>query len=120
MNAPDEHVRNVVQQLQGQYGEAQKALSITAQMLNGRERERRMNALTLREIEQLPRGGAEAPTCYKGVGRMFMQESRNNIENTLKAKEKEIAETVGGLAKKVKYYQTEMATAEGSLRDLMR
>ncbi|KAK4703097.1 prefoldin subunit 1, partial [Phenoliferia sp. Uapishka_3] len=119
-NQQNEQVRNVLQQLETQYNEARKALSITSQTLAGRERERRANVLTLREIEALPRGGKEAPTCYKGVGRMFMQESRNNIENTLKGREKEIAEAVNVLAKKAKYLQGEMATAEGSLRDLMR
>lgn len=31
-----------------------------------------------------------------------MQESRNNVENTLKAKEKEVTEELSTLAKKVK------------------
>ena len=69
-----------------------------------------------------------------GRASRFMQESRNNIENTLKAKEKEIAEGVSVLAQKAKvrrplhqvahgrgltwfrttqYYQNEMSTAEG-------
>jgi hypothetical protein len=59
----------VVVQLQGQQVEASRQLNTVRQQLNGRERERKLNTLTLREIEELPRGAA-AVTCYRGVGRM--------------------------------------------------
>ncbi|KAM0755181.1 Prefoldin beta-like protein [Meredithblackwellia eburnea MCA 4105] len=111
--------RKVISQLQAQYGEARQQLVVASQQLAAKERERKVNSLTLREIEALPRGG-KAPSCYKGVGRMFMQESRNNIENTLKSKEKEIADQIAVLGKKTKYLETEMNTAEGSLRDLLK
>jgi len=75
--------------------------------------------LTLREIEALPRG-ANGVTCYRGIGRMFMQESRNNIENTLKGKSKEVSDELVALDKKAKYLENEMGTAQGSLRDILQ
>lgn len=61
--------RQVVMQLQMQHQDAARQLNTVRQQMAGREREKKLNTLTLREIEDLPRG-AEGVTCYKGVGRM--------------------------------------------------
>ncbi|KAI5478497.1 hypothetical protein MNV49_005025 [Pseudohyphozyma bogoriensis] len=119
-SAADQKFREVLLQLQTQHEAASRQLSMVRSQLGGRERDRKVTTLTLREIEALPRAGPTAPACYKGVGRMFMQESRNNIENTLKAKEKEIGEEMTVLAKKAKYLEGEMQTAQGSLRDILQ
>lgn len=107
----------VIERIKGQHQEAARSLNIVRQQLAGREREKKATVLTLREIEALPRG-PNGVTCYKGVGRMsvqqfrtdslligrirFMQESRNAIENGLKSKDKEVADDLSALEKKAK------------------
>lgn len=53
-------------------------------------------------------------------GRRFMYEPRDEIENGLEAKIKASSDEITALEKKAKHYQNEMATAQGSLRDLLQ
>ncbi|GAA5830114.1 hypothetical protein JCM5353_006081 [Sporobolomyces roseus] len=115
----DDSVRQAIMQLQSQQIEASRQLSSIRSQLTQRERDQKLNTLTLREIEQLPRDSTQVG-CYRAVGRMFMQESRNNIENTLKGKMKDSQEDVAILEKKAKYLDNEMNTAQTSLRDILQ
>ncbi|SGZ16730.1 BQ5605_C020g09062 [Microbotryum silenes-dioicae] len=126
----DESLNKALFQLQSQYQEASRQIQIVRTQAQARERDRKMTTLTLREIEALPR---DPPvTCYRGVGRMllddpitvtsnrFVQESRNNIENTLKGKAKDVDDELNVLEKKHKYLESEMNTSQSSLRDLLQ
>jgi hypothetical protein len=58
----------VLMQLQAQYQDAARQLQVVRSQHNARQRDAKLNTLTLREIEALP---TDPPvTCYKGVGRM--------------------------------------------------
>ncbi|SCZ93231.1 BZ3500_MvSof-1268-A1-R1_Chr6-2g08545 [Microbotryum saponariae] len=114
----DESLNKALFQLQSQYQEVSRQIQIVRAQAQARERDRKMTTLTLREIEALPR---DPPvTCYRGVGRMFVHESRNNIENTLKGKAKEVDDELNVLEKKHKYLESEMNTSQSSLRDLLQ
>ncbi|GAA6063230.1 hypothetical protein JCM10212_005837 [Sporobolomyces blumeae] len=115
----DESVRQAILQLQSQQIEASRTLSAVRSQLGHRERETKLNTLTLREIEQLPRESSQVG-CYRAVGRMFMQVSRNNVENTLRAKMKDSQDDVSVLEKKAKYLENELATAQSSMRDILQ
>ncbi|ORY79281.1 Prefoldin [Leucosporidium creatinivorum] len=120
MSAPviDEGMQKVLMQLQAQYQDAARQLQIVRAQHNARQRDAKLNTLTLREIEALP---TDPPvTCYKGVGRMFVQEPRKSVEDGLKSKAKESSAEVAALEKKMKYLEGEMATAQGSLRDVLK
>ncbi|GAA5957148.1 hypothetical protein JCM3765_005420 [Sporobolomyces pararoseus] len=115
----DESVRQAVIQLQSQQIEASRQLSAVRTQLAQGAREQKLNFLTLKEIEGLPRDSNQVG-CYRAVGRMFMQESRNNIENGLKQKTKHSQEDVAILEKKAKYLENEVITAQTSLRDILQ
>ncbi|GAA5839898.1 hypothetical protein JCM11251_001242 [Rhodosporidiobolus azoricus] len=115
----DDSVRKAVIQLQSQQVDASRGLSAVRAQLTARERDKKLSTLTLREIEQLPRDSNQAG-LYRGVGRMFMQESRNNVENTLRAKVKDASDEVNVLEKKAKYLEGEITTAQSSLRDILQ
>ncbi|GAA5983811.1 hypothetical protein JCM11641_005201 [Rhodosporidiobolus odoratus] len=115
----DESLRKVIIQLQSQQVDASRQLQTTRALLTARERDKKLTTLTLAEIEQLPRDSNQAG-LYRGVGRMFVQESRNNVENTLRSKMKEASDEVTVLEKKAKYYENEIVTAQGSLRDILQ
>ncbi len=58
-------------QLQGQFQDAQRQLQVVSQQAQARERDKKLNTLTLREIEALPKDEGEGgATLYRGVGRM--------------------------------------------------
>ncbi|GAA6034835.1 hypothetical protein JCM8097_009324 [Rhodosporidiobolus ruineniae] len=115
----DEGLRKVVLQLQSQQVDASRQLQVVRAQLTGKERDKKLTTLTLQEIEQLPRDSNQA-ALYRGVGRMFVQESRNNVENTLRAKMKEATEDVSVFEKKAKYLENEIVTAQSSLRDIIQ
>ncbi|GAA5834900.1 hypothetical protein JCM9279_007142 [Rhodotorula babjevae] len=112
-------VRQALMQLQQRGQDASRSLQAVRAQLNARERDSKVTTLTLREIEVLPRepGGA---TCYRGVGRMFVQESRNNVENTLRAQAKDAQDDIAVLDKKAKYLENEIMTAQNSLKDILQ
>jgi len=58
-----------IMQLQSQQIEASRQLSSIRSQLTQRERDQKLNTLTLREIEQLPRDSTQVG-CYRAVGRM--------------------------------------------------
>ncbi|GAA5953287.1 hypothetical protein JCM21900_004474 [Sporobolomyces salmonicolor] len=115
----DDALRKVIVQLQSQQIDASRQLQTVRAQLTARERDKKLTTLTLREIEGLPRDSTQVQ-CYRAVGRMFMQESRNNVENTLKSKMKDSTEDVHVLEKKARYLENEIATAQGSLRDILQ
>ncbi|BGP14328.1 hypothetical protein JCM10213_004456 [Rhodosporidiobolus nylandii] len=115
----EESLRKVIIQLQTQQVDASRQLQGVRAQLGARERDKKLTTLTLREIEQLPRDSNQAG-LYRGVGRMFVQESRSNVENTLRAKMKEATEDASVLEKKAKYLEGEIVTAQSSLRDILQ
>ncbi|POY72606.1 hypothetical protein BMF94_4434 [Rhodotorula taiwanensis] len=112
-------VRQVLVQLQSQQVEASRQLSAVRAQLNAKERDKKLSTLTLREVEQLPREPGQT-RMYRGVGRMFVQESRNNVENTLREKMKDATEQATVLEKKAKYLETEIVRAQSSIRDILQ
>ncbi|GAA5860061.1 hypothetical protein JCM8547_003078 [Rhodosporidiobolus lusitaniae] len=115
----DESLRKAIIQLQTQQVEGSRQLQAVRAQLTNRERDKKLSTLTLNEIEQLPRDSNQAG-LYRGVGKMFMQESRNNVENTLRAKVKEATEEAAVLEKKGKYLENQIITAQSSLRDILQ
>ncbi|BGP54319.1 hypothetical protein JCM8202_000751 [Rhodotorula sphaerocarpa] len=111
-------VRQVLVQLQSQQVEASRQLQAVRAQLAAKEREKKLSTLTLREVEQLPREPGQAH-MYRGVGRMFVQESRNNVENTLREKTKDATEQTSVLEKKAKYFESEILKAQSSIRDIL-
>ncbi|SCV67735.1 BQ2448_5346 [Microbotryum intermedium] len=145
----DESLNKALLQLQSQYQEASRQIQVVRGQAAARERDRKMTTLTLREIESLPRdppvtcyrgvGRMSVPAPLSPhlglVGRVgvifansfcvslelrFVQESRNNIENTLKGKAKEVDDELNVLEKKHKYLESEMNTSQSSIRDLLQ
>ncbi|GAA5998788.1 prefolding complex chaperone subunit [Rhodotorula paludigena] len=114
-----DELRQTLINLQQRGQDAARSLQAVRAQLNARERDKKLTTLTLREIEQLPRDPNQA-NCYRAVGRMFVQESRNNVENTLRAKMKEATDEVSILEKKAKYLDGEITTAQNSIRDILQ
>ncbi|ELU39432.1 prefoldin subunit domain-containing protein [Rhizoctonia solani AG-1 IA] len=82
-----------------------------------KERDRRVIQLTAKEISEIPaQSGAQ---FYRGVGKMFMQEPRSTIENSLKSQEKELTNDINNLAKKLKYHEKQLNDSQAQMRDIV-
>ncbi|KAK4058366.1 hypothetical protein OIO90_000524 [Microbotryomycetes sp. JL221] len=120
----DEGMQKVLIQLQQQYQDAARQLQLAKSQLTARQRDHKMTTLTLREIDALAPSPSTTQTkddlvCYRGVGRMFIQESRTDIQKNLESRMDEFTKEVATLDKKIKRLESEMTTAQGSIRDVI-
>ncbi|KAG6884666.1 hypothetical protein C0993_009155 [Termitomyces sp. T159_Od127] len=97
MSLSDETLRKILVQIQQTAVQSQRALQITQQQTATKDRERRILQLTIDEIS----GIEEDVNLYKGVGKMFMLVPRKTMETELKTQEKELADDISNLNKKV-------------------
>ncbi|KAM0788342.1 hypothetical protein ACM66B_001483 [Microbotryomycetes sp. NB124-2] len=114
----DEGIQKVLMQLQQQYQDAARQLQAAKNQITARQRDHKMTTLTLREIDALGTADQDV-ACYRGVGRMFVQESRADIQNSLRTRMNEFGTEVAALEKKIKRLEGEMSTAQGSIRDVI-
>ncbi|KAJ7610914.1 Prefoldin [Roridomyces roridus] len=114
MSLPDDALRKILVQIQNTAVQSQRALNLTGQQANAKERERRILQLTIDEI-----GAIEGDVnLYKGVGKMFMMVPRKEMEKELKGQEKELSDDIASLAKKSKYLEKQFSDAQAQLRDI--
>ncbi|KAH6916738.1 Prefoldin [Coprinopsis sp. MPI-PUGE-AT-0042] len=110
----DDTLRKILIQIQQTAIQAKRALDVSQQQTQVKERERRILQLTIDEITQIP---GDVNT-YKGVGKMFMMVPRTDMEKELKNQEKELSDDITGLSKKSKYLEKQFNDAQSQLRDI--
>ncbi|ORX37552.1 Prefoldin [Kockovaella imperatae] len=115
-NLSDDTLRRILQQIEGQAVSATRSLSVVRAQIQSRERERKILTLTQRELADVP-GECK---MYKGVGKMFVLQSRKDVDGTLSAQEKTVSEDLTNLAKKSKYLQKQADEANAQLNDIFR
>ncbi|KIP11761.1 hypothetical protein PHLGIDRAFT_21477 [Phlebiopsis gigantea 11061_1 CR5-6] len=111
---PDDTLRKILMQIQQTAVQSQRALNVSRQQIAGKERERRILQLTIEEIKGLD-GDVN---LYKGVGKMFMQVPRPEMDKDLKSEEKELTDDIKSLTTKSKYLEKQFNDAQAQLRDI--
>ncbi|KAG7452134.1 Prefoldin [Guyanagaster necrorhizus] len=114
MSLSDDTLRKILVQIQQTAVQSQRALSLSQQQTQAKERDRRKIQLTIKELETIE-GNVN---LYKGVGKMFMMVPRKEMENDLKAQEKELNDDINSLNKKSKYLEKQFNDAQAQLRDI--
>ncbi|KAH8835111.1 Prefoldin [Flagelloscypha sp. PMI_526] len=115
MSLPDDTLRKILAQIQQNGIVAQKNLTLTSQQIQSKDRERRIVQITLAEVGSLD----DKVNVYKGVGKMFLQVPKTEMENNLKAEEKEFSDDISSLQKKSKFFEKQFSEAQGQLRDIL-
>ncbi|KAF9486396.1 Prefoldin [Pholiota conissans] len=110
----DDTLRKILVQIQQTAVQSQRALNISVQQAQVKERERRILQLTIDEITQM-KGDVN---LYKGVGKMFMNVPRATMEEQLKSQEKDLSDDITSLNKKSKYLEKQFNDAQSQLRDI--
>ncbi|CAE6446454.1 unnamed protein product [Rhizoctonia solani] len=112
----DDTLRKILLQINQTINDSSRAISTTKAQTAAKERDRRVIQLTAKEISEIPaQSGAQ---FYRGVGKMFMQEPRSTIENSLKSQEKELTNDINNLAKKLKYHEKQLNDSQAQMRDI--
>ncbi|KAJ7070649.1 Prefoldin [Mycena amicta] len=114
MSLPDETLRKILRQIQETAVQSQRALNLSVQQTNAKDRDRRILQLTIDEIT----GIKGEVNLYRGVGKMFMGVPRKEMEHDLKSQEKELADDITSLTKKSKYLEKQFNDAQAQLRDI--
>ncbi|WRT69863.1 uncharacterized protein IL334_006854 [Kwoniella shivajii] len=112
----DDTLRKILQQIQQQAISSQKQLSIVRAQIQSKEKERKILALTTRELGHVPRD--DSSTMYKGVGKMFIEQPRTEIDIEHSTLEKSLNEEVSNLTKKAKYLEKQFDEANSQLKDI--
>jgi len=102
MSIPNEALQKLVQEIESQARAAQTELVIVKNALAGKQREVRLLELTNTEMRSLPRD----TKLYNGVGKMFVQTSRSDMEEGSKKQMDEIKGDISNLNKKLNYLET--------------
>ncbi|WVQ84795.1 hypothetical protein IAT38_006952 [Cryptococcus sp. DSM 104549] len=116
----DDTLRKILVQIQNQAITSQKQLSVVRNQINSKEKERRILSLTVRELGAVPAGETESGggRMYKGVGKMFIQQPREDINKEHSDQEKALAEEIQNLTKKAKYLEKQFEEANSQLKDI--
>ncbi|PWN47369.1 Prefoldin [Violaceomyces palustris] len=111
---PEDALHKVLEKIQTQVVTSQRQLGMVRAQIQGRERERKLNQLTLKQIEEVD----QETNLYASVGKMFMMESREKVIKDLKEREKSAQEDVENLTKKQKYLEKQFNEGQAHLRDI--
>ncbi|KAG8777172.1 hypothetical protein FRC19_003126, partial [Serendipita sp. 401] len=111
----------ILHQIQQGAINANRNLTLTRAQVSSKERERRIVQLTLNEVSSLGSGkDGEDVKLYKGLGKMFVQVPKTEMEKSLKKQEKGLSEELDALNKKTKFLEKEFNEAQGQLRDIFQ
>ncbi|OWZ52848.1 prefoldin subunit 1 [Cryptococcus neoformans var. grubii Br795] len=112
----DDTLRKILLQIQTQAITSQKQLAVVRAQITSKEKERRILALQMKELGNVPGDGG----MYKGVGKMFIEQPRQEINKENAEQEKQLAEDVQNLSKKAKYLEKQFDEANSQLKDIVR
>ncbi|ALO69705.1 hypothetical protein CNL06295 [Cryptococcus deneoformans JEC21] len=110
----DDTLRKILLQIQTQAITSQKQLAVVKAQITSKEKERRILALQVKELGNVPGDGG----MYKGVGKMFIEQPRQEINKENVEQEKQLAEDVQNLSKKAKYLEKQFDEANNQLKDI--
>ncbi|EKC99366.1 hypothetical protein A1Q2_06303 [Trichosporon asahii var. asahii CBS 8904] len=114
-NLSDDTLRKILQQIQTQAINGQRQSAIVRAQIQQKEKEKKILELTMRELASVPEGEGK---LYRGVGKMFIEQSRSSINGRHKSLETSLGEDISSLQKKQKYYDRQVEEANGQLRDI--
>ncbi|KAK6908626.1 prefoldin subunit 1 [Kwoniella mangroviensis CBS 10435] len=110
----DDTLRKILTQIQQQAIQSQKQLSIVRAQIQSKEKEKKILSLTVRELDTVPRNGV----MYKGVGKMFIQQDRKEVDSEHSTQEKQLNDELNNLTKKSKYLEKQFEEANSQLKDI--
>eukprot|EP00741_Cyanophora_paradoxa_P003360 tig00000692_g3266.t1 len=108
--------RKQVMELQGRFMETQRQLvGITAQ-IQMRDREKKKTGLTLKEIDELPKG----VNTYKSIGKMFLLTPTEMLAAELKSRIGDAEKDIQSFSNSRAYLERQLREVETQLREITR
>ncbi|KAK1923387.1 Prefoldin [Papiliotrema laurentii] len=114
MSLSEDTLKKILNQIQTQAVTSQRSLQVVRAQIASKEKERKILQLTMRELSTVPQDGR----MYRGVGKMFVQQPREEIDSTHATQEKALEEEITSLGKKAKYLEKQFEEANSQLKDI--
>ncbi|KAJ2559105.1 hypothetical protein EV175_000490 [Coemansia sp. RSA 1933] len=112
----DDTVQQVYMRITQKIQECQKQLSQIDVQISTHQREGRLASLTKREIEGLD----ESVPMYRLMGKMFIQESKDELLKDINKTTNDGNTLVEALEKKKRFVQRDLDEATGNLKDMLK
>ncbi|KAJ2386816.1 hypothetical protein GGI23_006412 [Coemansia sp. RSA 2559] len=112
----DDTVQQVYMRITQKIQDCQKQLDQIDVQISTNQREGRLAALTRREIEGLD----DSVPMYKSMGKMFIQESKDDLLKDINKTTKDGNTLVEALEKKKKFVERDLEEATGNLKDMIK
>ncbi|XP_068129040.1 prefoldin subunit 1 [Hyperolius riggenbachi] len=111
----DLELKKAFTELQAKVLDTQQKVKLADLQIEQLNRTKKHAQLTSVEIKSLP----EKTPMYEGVGRMFVLQSKENIENQLVNKQKVANEKISELEQKKAYLERSVKDAEDNIREML-
>lgn len=97
----DEALRKVLGEIEARAISSQREMSIVKNAITSKQRQSRLFALTIHELESLP----NSTPIYEGVGKMFLISDETDVMSRLERERKSVETDVIALEKKHEYLE---------------
>jgi len=117
MGSGDSSMSKELLDLQNQLRKTYKDLNIANANITSAEKNLKMNQITIGELERIPM--EEERKMYRGIGKMFMMESKDGVFDHLKEEMKDDEKKMEDLAQKKDYLERRMNSQQQNIVELM-
>ncbi|KAG4301873.1 hypothetical protein PCANB_001962 [Pneumocystis canis] len=112
---PDNMLRKILNEIETQAIISQKQITSSRAQRQTKEKEKKMTELILKELSNLK----SDTNVYNAVGKAFIKEDLNQIQDKLRIQIKNINNEIDTLDKKILYHETTLANTEPHIQRII-
>ncbi|KAF8474681.1 Prefoldin [Kalaharituber pfeilii] len=116
MSIPNEALQKLLQDIETSANFSQQQLQVVRTQIATKQRDIRLNQLTIKEIESLPKG----TRVYEGVGKMFILEPTDRVKSRLDKELENLNGDVKDLTKKLQYLETTFQKTQENINAILQ
>jgi len=116
MSIPSDALQKLLQDIEARANQSQQQIQVVRGQIAAKQRDIRLNQLTAKEIESLPKG----TNVYEGVGKMFVQVGTGQVKARLDSEVKGLSGDVEDLNKKLHYLETTFEKARENIDSILQ
>ncbi|KAF8433816.1 Prefoldin [Terfezia claveryi] len=116
MSLPNEALQKLLQEIEARATLSQQQLQVVRGQVAGKQRDMRLNQLTITELDSLPKD----TNVYEGVGKMFVLVPVDNVKSRLDGEVKALSSDMEDLNKKLHYLETTFEKTQENINALLQ
>ncbi|RPB25741.1 Prefoldin [Terfezia boudieri ATCC MYA-4762] len=116
MSIPNEALQKLLQEIEARATLSHQQLQVVRGQVAGKQRDIRLNQLTITELESLPKD----TNVYEGVGKMFVLVPMDNVKSRLEGEVKALSSDVEDLNKKLQYQEMTFQKTQENISALLQ